>query len=208
MPIRAVIFDFGGVLLRTEDRTGREKWQKRLGMGERELCQAVFETDISARASIGQVPEAEVWRHLAVTLNLNADQVREFQHDFWAGDRLDLELVRFLHSLRPRYKTAILSNAWSGLREVITQRFHLDDVVDTIVISAEEGIAKPDPRIYRISAARLGVRTEEAVFVDDMEKNARGAGAVGMCGIQFKNTAQAIAEVQEYLDENHETFVG
>jgi putative hydrolase of the HAD superfamily len=72
--------------------------------------------------------------------------------------------------------------------------------VDEIIISAEEGIAKPDPRIFRIAAERLGVRPQEAVFVDDRPENVQGARAVGMRGIQFETREQTIADVRKHLE--------
>jgi putative hydrolase of the HAD superfamily len=132
---------------------------------------------------------------------LDAEQLQEFQRDFWSGDQIDAALVQFLRGLRPRYKTAILSNAWSDTRHALTQILGLGDAVDTIIISAEEGIAKPDVRIYRLAVERLGVQLEEAIFVDDFEVNVQAARAVGMRSVHFQNTAQAIAEVNRYLDE-------
>lgn len=202
MPIRAVIFDFGGVLVRTIDPGGRRKWEARLNLPEGELSRLVFGSEVAARATVGQVPEVEVWRHVADTLDLDTKQLRELQRDFWAGDQLDTELLGFLRNLRPRYRTALLSNAWSGARRAFVQQFGLDEVMDEMVISAEEGVAKPDPRIYHIAAERLEIRPEEAVFVDDVAENVRGAWAVGMWGVQFKSTPQVIAEVCEYLDEH------
>jgi putative hydrolase of the HAD superfamily len=202
MPIRAVIFDMGGVILRTESPAGRRKWESRLGLKERELSQVVFGSEASARASIGLGTEAGVWKNLASVLHLSDEQLKELERDFWSGDRIDAALVEFIRDLRPRYKTAILSNAWSGARATISNEFGLGAVVDAIIISAEEGIAKPDARIYHIAAERLGVLPSEAVFVDDMEENVQAARAVGMRGVQFKDTAQALAEVRLLLNES------
>jgi epoxide hydrolase-like predicted phosphatase len=201
MPIRAVIFDFGGVLVRTEDPSGRRKWEKYLGLPEGELSRVVFESEVADRSMIGKATEADVWKHVGAIFGLNDDQLRDLRHDFWLGDRMDARLISFLRDLRPRYRTAILSNAWPGAREVFTQTLGLGDVVDEMIISAEEGVAKPDARIYQIAVRRLGVQTEETVFVDDLVENVKGARAVGMWGIQFTSTEQAIAEVQEYLNE-------
>jgi len=200
MSIQAVIFDFGGVLIRTEDRSGRAKWEQRLGLPERSLGKIVFECPASARATVGEIHESAIWKELAATYGLNDGQLREFRRDFFSGDAMDAELVSFLRSLRPRYKTGILSNAWSGARRAFTDLFGFGDAVDTIVISAEEGVAKPDPAIYHIALNRLGVRSEEAVFVDDMEENVLAANALGMFGVQFKTREQAIADVQHILD--------
>ncbi|GCE51166.1 2-haloacid dehalogenase/putative hydrolase of the HAD superfamily [Thermosporothrix hazakensis] len=81
------------------------------------------------------------------------------------------ELATFLHSLRPRYKVALLSNAWSEARSDFNRLFHLDRFVDLQIFSAEEGLAKPDERIYRLALTRLGVAPEETLFLDDRLEN-------------------------------------
>ena len=203
MTIRAVIFDFGDVLVRTEDPSGQQKWEKKLGLPKGELAKVVFESEVADRSMIGQATEADVWRSVATVFCLSTEQLSELQHDFWSGWQLDADLVDFLRNLRPGYKTAILSNAWPGTREVFTERLKLDQAVDEMIISAEEGVAKPDPRIYQIAMSRLEVQAEESVFVDDLAENVHGARAFGMQGIQFKSTQQAIADVQRYLDGRH-----
>lgn len=205
--IRAVIFDMGGVILRTEKQDGRRKWEAQLGLQPGELERAVFECEASARASIGLAHEDEVWKSIAARFGLNDAQLIEFQRDFWSGDRVDATLAQFIRDLRPRYKTAILSNAWLNARAAITQKFGMGDAVDTIIISAEEGIAKPDARIYRLAAERLGVLPQEAIFVDDMPENADAARAVGMRGVHFhkrvfENTSDFIHHLQKLLTED------
>ena len=200
MSIRAVIFDFGGVLVRMEDLSGQRKWEKRLGLREGELANAVFRSEVTDRSMIGKATEADVWNHVAASYSLSDEEMDEIRHDFWSGDQLDAELVGFLRDLRPRYKSAILSNAWPGSREIFTQTFGLGDVVNEMIISAEEGVAKPDARIYQIALSRLGVQPEDAIFVDDLVENVHGAQAVGMRSVRFESTEQTIAAVREFLD--------
>ncbi len=199
MAIRAVIFDMGGVLLRTEDSSGRRKWEARLGLKPGGLSDAVFGSEISYRASIGELKDADVWKHVGEHFKLSEEDARQLARDFFGGDKLDTELADFLASLRPKYKTAILSNAWPAARVTISQTLGMENKVDLIIISAEEGCAKPHERIYRNALEKIGVRPEEAVFLDDMAENVQAAEAVGMHGIQFKNTAQAIADIKTAL---------
>ena len=199
MSIKAVIFDFGGVLIRTEDHTGRRKWGDRLGLEMEQLVTAVFESEASELATVGKVPAEQVWTDFARQYGLNDKEGHEFYEDFWSGDELDTRLVDYLQSLRPRYKTAILSNAWLNAREWFTEIHGLGDAVEEIIISAEEGVAKPDARIYQIAADRLGVQLDEAVFVDDMLANVEAARAAGMRGVHFQSTDQAIADIERYL---------
>ena len=197
MTIRAVLFDFGGVLVRTEDAAGRRKWEAQLGLAEREVDRLVFDCDAAIRATMGEVPAEAVWEHVGGHLKLDSAQLLDFQRDFWSGDRLDLELVSLLKSLRPRYKTAILSNAWSNARESFTQTFHLDEAVDMFIISSEERLAKPDARIYVLAAERLGVKPEEAVLVDDFIANIDGARAAGMRAIHYRPGVDVRAELEK-----------
>ncbi len=185
-PIKALIFDFGGVLVRTEDWSGRRKWEVQLGLAERMLDQTVFNSDTAARASRGELPASDVWAYVASTLKLDAAQLEACRTDFWAGDKLDVELIALIQSLRPRYQTAILSNAWSDARENFARLFGLDKAFDTLIISAEEGVAKPDPRLYQIAVERLGVRPHAAVFVDDFIENIEAARAVGLHAIHYQ----------------------
>ena len=200
MSMRAVIFDFGGVLVRTEDASGRRKWEQQLGLFPGELDQLVFASEIAQRSMIGQATQRDVWSYIAMRYGLDDATLQQMRRDFWSGDRLDRKLVQFLQSLRPRYKTAILSNAWPGARRMLTEHFQLHEAVDAFIISSEEGIAKPDPRIYQIALQRLDVRPNETIFVDDFPENVAGAQQLGIIAVLFRNTNQTIAEVQRYLN--------
>ncbi len=68
----------------------------------------------------------------------------------------------------------------------------LEELFDTAVISAEVGLHKPQPEIYRLAAERLVVPPEECVFVDDLRENCAGAEAVGMTAILHRDPAESI----------------
>jgi putative hydrolase of the HAD superfamily len=199
--IRAVIFDFGGVLIRLTDFSGRQKWEQRLGLEAGELARLVFESEAADRSMVGQATEDDIWRFVAATCGLDAELLPELRRDFWGNEQLDEQLVSFIRDLRPRYKTAILSNAWPGARQLFTEVLGLGDVVDEMIISCEEGVAKPDARIFQIAVDRLGVEPEEAVFVDDVAVNVHRARAFGLQAILFENLQQAVAAVRNLLDE-------
>jgi HAD superfamily hydrolase (TIGR01509 family) len=203
MPIRAIIFDIGEVLIYTNNGKGRKKWADRFGLKERELYSAISNAGgmvgPTSAATLGKVSVPELWQCVGMLYRLDDQQLRELQHDFWAFDHFNTELAQFLKSLRPRYKTATLSNAWLDAREAVNGKYRLHDFVDLMIYSAEEGYAKPDARLYHIALTRLGVQSEEVVFLDDAVRNVDAARLLGMRAIQFKNNTQAIAEVQEYL---------
>ena len=199
MTIKAVLFDFGGVLVRTYDYSGRRKWEEKLGLEKGGLEGAVFNSETALEASLGRVGYLEVWRFVQKTLQVTDLELEELRQDFWSGDRLDLELVNFIRSLRPRFITAVLSNAWSNARKVFEEKYLLHEAFDRLFISAEISLAKPDHRIYHLVAKELGVSPTEAVFVDDVAENVQAAAEAGMSGIRFVSSLQVINDLQALL---------
>lgn len=196
--IKAVIFDFGGVILRTQDWHGRGKWEQKLGLAENELEAIVFNSDMGRRAQLGHVSYAEHWSRLGQHFNLSAAEQKGLEADFWAGDVLDVELVTLIRQLKTNHKTGLISNAFDDLRVSLTNHFHIDDAFDVIVISGEEGIMKPDARLYQIALDRLGVAPHESIFIDDFRHNIEGAQAVGMAGIHYSPTTNLVAELEKF----------
>ncbi len=198
MPIRAVIFDLMDVLL-LDEGLERLEWEARTGVAEGGLMRAMFRLPLFREAILGHVSEEELWRDVAHTLGVHPQEWRVLAEVFYSAFRLNTDLVAFLRTLRPRYKTAILSNTPSDMRALLTKRFHLNDKVDTIIISAEEHIRKPEPAIFQLAAARLGIPLHDMLFVDDESRYVEAAQNLGMKIVQFKDTAQALAEIRSQL---------
>lgn len=201
MTIRAVFFDLGGVIVRTEYQAPRQRLAERFGMDYEDIDKIVFGGGVNgsaARASIGEITEEQHWHNVMKTLKLPVSEYERVRDEFFAGDVIDREILNFLRSLKPGYKTGLISNAWSGLRGYIV-REKFDDAFHHMVISAEVGVAKPDPKIYHIALEQLQVQAKEAVFVDDVLENIEVCEKVGMKGIHFKDADQAIKEIKELL---------
>lgn len=199
MAVRAVVFDIGGVLEFTPYLGVRERWEEQLGLPPGELdarTRGVWEA-----GSVGALSEREVTLRVGGLLGLDETQVEAFMRDLWTEylGSLNVELAEYCRGLRPRYQTAIISNSFVGARTREQERYHFDEITDLLVYSHEVGIAKPDPRIYQLACARLGVRPGETVFVDDNQLMVDGARAAGIQAILFEDNAQAIAEIEDRL---------
>ncbi len=201
MSIKAVFFDLGGVIVRTEYQAPRQHLAESFGMDYDDIDKIVFgggPNGTAARASVGEISEDEHWRSVMKILKLPARESQRVRDELFAGDVIDREILDFLRSLKPKYKTGIISNAWSGLRNYIV-REKFDDAFHHMVISAEVGVAKPDPRIYQIALEQLQVKAKEAVFVDDVLENIEACEKIGMKGIQFKDPKSAIQQLKKML---------
>jgi putative hydrolase of the HAD superfamily len=193
--IEAVIWDLGGVILRTEDRRLRAAWEARLNLPEGELDKLVFAGEMGRKAALGQAQAEDVWRWVGGRLELGPDELERLQAEFWQGDQLDGALVQFIRELRRECRTALLSNAWPGMRQMIENEWGIADCFDDLFISAELGLAKPDPKIYRLALDRLDIPPARAVFVDDFIENVKAAAALGLRAIQFLSSKQAMQAV-------------
>ena len=187
--IRVVIFDFGGVLMRTADFTPRRELEQRYGLPAEGASESVFGSPLWDEAQLGRVSTAEFWADVGRRLELDDGELTEFQEAFWSGDRLDEELVDFIRRLRDEgYRVALLSNAPAGLHRRLEQ-LGIADAFDAIVVSGSEGLVKPNPAIFELALERVGVRAEEAVFVDDLRENTAAAREVGLHAVRFRGPA-------------------
>ena len=200
MKITAILFDIGGVLVRTVDRGPRQALAEQLGMSAAELEALVFGGESGQRAQLGQIDEAAQWAYACGQAGWPLERVAEFRAQFFGGDELDAELLAYIGRLHRDYKTGIISNAMNGTRALIESAWAMTPLFDAIVLSGEAGVMKPDPRIYQLALVRLEVQPEQAVFIDDFQHNIDGAQAVGMHGIRFRSPEQVIAELEALLD--------
>jgi len=198
MSIKAVFFDLGGVIVRTEFQAPRQQLAERLGMEYEDLNRVVFDSDSGLRASVGEISSEDHWASVVKRLKRPASELVTIRDEFFAGDIVDRTLVDYIRSLRGPFKTGLISNAWGDLRDFIV-REKFEDAFDEMIISAEVGAMKPEPRIFQIALEKLGVQPNEAVFVDDFLINVEGCEKVGMTGIHFKDPESALKLLKKLL---------
>jgi epoxide hydrolase-like predicted phosphatase len=199
MQVLAVVFDIGGVLEDTPPTGVVEKWEAALRLRPGELNERLG--GVWRAGEVGAISEAEVSASVASLLQLDDAQAEAFMHDIWTEylGTLNTELASYFGGLRPRYRTALLSNSFVGAREREQERYGFGDITDLIVYSHEAGMAKPDPRIYRLTSERLGVRPEQVVFLDDRPDFVDGALETGMRAILYEDNDQAFGDLEAAL---------
>jgi putative hydrolase of the HAD superfamily len=172
-------------------------------MTEADYAAAMVSVDPGRLSRVGQVSEAEYRRQCMAALSLSSGQADEFMADTWdwyCGE-LDAELHAFARSLRPRLRTAILSNSTDGARREEQARYGFEFDFDPIIYSHEVGLAKPDPAIFELTCARVGVAPEEMIFIDDKQTHVNAASSLGIHAIRNKEAALTIKAVSELLAE-------
>ena len=197
--IKCVIFDIGGVLSLYTDMRTYFKWEKKLDLPQKGLFNILYESKVSKLATLGKATTDEVWEDLGRQCNVSSEELKILREEIWAGYEWNTELLDYIRSLKPKYKTAIVSDAWSDARESMQGTIN-NDTFDVIVFSAEVGVQKPAPEIFQYALSKLGIAPEEAIFVDDREKNILGADQLGMKGVFFTDTQTAIEDIEKLLN--------
>lgn len=187
MPImhRAIIYDLDGVI-RLWEPTALADIEKRHGLPLGVIAAAAFEPALALQATCGHIDD-DGWR-LAVKETLvrahgPAGTAAVADWCLLTG-RVNSELISLVAELRPRWRTGLLTNATTRV-EADLEQLGLTGCFDVVMNSARLGLAKPDPRVFRAAADRLGHQPEECIFVDDTPVNVEAARATGLTGIVY-----------------------
>jgi putative hydrolase of the HAD superfamily len=202
MPIRALIVDWYDVLYGEKDCAHLRAFEESCGLPEGGLRQALSRSKHFRDARLGRVSGETLWRDVAEHIGASPQDWQMIASIHESAFGLNEELAAFLQELHPHYKIALLSNATPHVRDLITQRFHLSQLFDVVVISAEEGVKKPEPESYERTFHRLQVPAQETVFVDDDQRYVTAAQALGLCGIVFRTTEQVMRDLHRLLGPN------
>jgi epoxide hydrolase-like predicted phosphatase len=196
---KAIIFDMGGVLLRSVDTAPREAIARRFGTTREELEKFVFRSPTSVQSEVGLVSDIFHWQSVLKHFGCTEENPLEIYAEYFSGDSIDQKLLGFAESLKPDYKIGLLSNAWVDSRNKLGALFIFIDIFDVAIFSAEVKARKPDPEIFHIMLERLGIKPEECIFIDDILENIEGAEKIGINTILFKNTQDTINEINSML---------
>ena len=183
--IRAVIFDYGGVLVDMRWDVARAiEAEHALVAGT--IPRTLYSCDAWKRVEVGDYPRDAWLREAHEAIEQHAGRAMPPLHSQWRGEwgliEPNIEIVR---RLRERYRVSVLSNADYTLQDTMRER-GIHSLFHDVVCSADVGLAKPDARVFALAAQRLGVDAGACVFVDDTEANVTAARDAGMAAVHFR----------------------
>jgi len=183
--IKAIIFDYGGVLSSNWSVLVFARIQaKKFKKDPEKAKELVLKKWRGAR--INKVTSEKFWMDLS---NFFGASRKELKKDFIDYLKINKKVLDFAIKLKKGYKIGILTNFIPDL-EIIIKKNELRKKFDAIVTSYKTGIAKPNIKIFKIIMKRLKVRPEQCIFVDNMTKNMAPAEKIGMKVILFKDLDQ------------------
>ena len=197
--ITAIIFDFGRVISAQKPLFLFRKYEDELGLEPGTINSIMFDSEAWQEALVGRKTVEQFWYEIGPELGLNSDdEVDAFRHRYHADEAINEGVLELIHRLHGNYKLAVLSNSPPGLAQWLAD-WNVLNFFDVIFCSGDEGIAKPDPTAFELTLKRLGVKPDEAVFVDDTREHVEAARKLGLQGIFFTTAQELEKELARLL---------
>jgi putative hydrolase of the HAD superfamily len=192
MDLQAVIFDYGEVLSGPPDPEAHRELLVIAGVPEEPFEKAywVHRLDYDADILNGQTYWQTVARDTGA--NFTAQQIVQLLDvDARMWGNLNPAMIAWIPRIKAAgFRLGILSNMGHGVLEYLRPRFSWLEQFDQLTWSCDLGVVKPDPAIYLHTIKKLNVKPEQALFIDNLQKNIVGAEAVGLNAALFENVEQ------------------
>lgn len=181
--IKTIIFDIGGVIVRTNFEAIYSNFAKRVGLPPKFVID--YHTTKVEGLLLGKITPDQFWKDMRDAgaksdLDLQVIWVEEGIKNREIND----ELLGITKKLRRNYSVGVLTNL-TPVRLLLDEKMNLYSHFDYAILSCKEHLKKPDPAFYQLSLRAASAKPEEAVFVDDKEKCTVGAEQVGMKSILY-----------------------
>jgi len=196
--IRAVISDLGKVILWFDNSVFYRRMTSYCPYSVEEIRQIVHQSaEFIGLFDTAKITPGEFYARAVAKLD-----ARVSYDDFFAAYRdvfsPNPQALDILKKLRGKCRLILLSNTDVVRFAFIKSRFPEILIFDDYVLSFEVGIMKPDPEIYRHALRKAGVTGQEAVLIDDLEENIRGAETLGLEGILYKRDTDLEKELRAF----------
>lgn len=204
MTIRGVLWDFGGVLSSSPFEAFAH-YEEREGLPHgfiRQVNATDHHTNAWARFERSELTFAEFDAAFAEESERLGHRVPGAEVlELLSGDLRPQMFAAVRRCQEAGLVTALLTNNIAPLQEAgWSHELALDDLFDVVVESAVEGVRKPELAAYELVLAKMGLRADQVVFLDDLGINLKPAKELGMTTIKVVDPDAALAELERVLD--------
>ncbi|CAG5067921.1 Alpha-D-glucose 1-phosphate phosphatase YihX [Dyadobacter sp. CECT 9623] len=204
--IKNIIFDLGDVILNIDVPVASQSFAELSGREQSEILAIFNENEIFRQFETGSMDEAGFRNFIREILEFD-DLSDEAIDTAWNSLLLDLppERVELLKNLGTQYRLFLLSNTSSihitqvnKILEASTGVKKLQDLFETVFLSYEMGVMKPDPLIYQKVLAQAGIKADETLFLDDNYDNIQAAAKLGIEVIHVQKPTTILEYLKDY----------
>lgn len=188
--IKAVIFDFGGVVHSLGKRKLSQIIAERTGWDCKKIESKIL--PLLVYMDLNEIDEKIFWKKLGVKIKgIWEDEFRDYC--------LNPEIIDLAIKLKKQgLMTAVLSNTMKPHNCILKKR-RWYEVFDRVFLSYKIGLMKPDIKAYELVLKELGLSGNECIYIDDLEENLVPARELGMKTVLAENPDQVVKEVNKML---------
>jgi putative hydrolase of the HAD superfamily len=191
--IKAIIFDWGGVLINSPNPGIISYCAKYLHIPEEtfEKVSKKYKQDFQ----MGKISEDEFWNKICLDLKIQKPSILSLWREALIKSYIEKkEIIKIVINLKNNgYKIGILSNTEKPAVDFFYEKKY--NMFDALVFSCNVGVRKPYSDIYKLILKELNVRPKEAVLIDDKKENIIGAKNIGMHSILYVNKSQLVEQL-------------
>ncbi len=184
--IKAIIFDFAGVI----GTDGYWIWLREK-VSDLEKNRSYFQ-DLSRKVDKGIISNQEFVEAISKNIGISGEIV---SREIIGKIKINFQLLNLISRLKKTYKIALLTNFTHEWIEELITTYKLDRYFDVKVISSLYKTIKPEKKIYLTAVNLLGVKPEEAIFIDDRQSNIDGGKNAGIKSLLFTTNQQFIEDL-------------
>lgn len=198
--IKAVIFDMGGVVCSS---VGSEQvydfLAEKLALTKKEIMSQL--NDLEREYQQNKITRGElVSTFLARIKKVGHLNPKGFYLEgYEKSSPIQEEVMELARQLKTKYKVGMLTNVINEHYRVHKKRGDYECFEEYLVASNKVGMRKPNKEIYLYTLKKMGIEPQEALFIDDKERNLETACKLGMKVILAKNPKQVVADVEKIL---------
>lgn len=204
--IKNIIFDLGNVIVKNPTiDTVRQFFKNEDDV--QTFNEYIFKSEFWKMMDLGKISNIEVANNIREKELVNVKdyiEVENFLLNWFSKCSVNKEIMRFGKILKNKgYNIYILSNMAKATFEFFSSKYDFFDIVNGVVISANEGVKKPDKKIFEISLNRYSLEPQECLLIDDDDTNKtlKVANSIGINGRKVK--ANNLEDIKMLLRENN-----
>lgn len=191
--IKLLIFDIGDVIVKFSEYNYMHYIAKKRKLSYRKLSKVLM--PLIEQMELDHLTVKNMEQIINLKFGLH-DSTMEWNEGYKKLASMNEPVRNLVARLSKRYTVVLLTNVSESRYDIMDRRFIRKIPNKRVFTSCHLNLRKPDPRIYRRVLRVMKVMPEEAVFVDNMLVNVRGARRVGIKSIQFKGYPQLVRDLK------------
>lgn len=204
--IKNIIFDLGNVIVQNPTINIVEKFFKKENDGKK-FYEYIFKSEFWKMMDLGQITNEEVAnvienRRLIEVNDYN--EVKNFMLNWFCEIVANNDTIEVAKELKHKgYNIYVLSNMAKSTYEYLSGKYDFFNIIDGAVVSAYEGVKKPDLKIFNVLLERYSLVAEECLLIDDDDTNKtfEAANSIGIKGRRVN--PNDVEDVKKSLIENN-----